>query len=231
MRIAIDQPTYMPSGDYLRKMASVDMFVFLNNVQFEKNGFQNRNRVRNSESWQWISVPVAHHFPSKFCDVEVDFTHNWQKDHMHTLDACYGSAPFYKQYAPLFAEFFCAPASKIDRIAIDSVRLLAGILGITTDSVYSSDYKFKDDKTARLINICRHFKATTYVALSTEKDHTNAILMKEAGIDVELLDAAPIVYSQHWAKSESEFIPGLSAIDLIFNCGDRGLNVLRRTGA
>jgi hypothetical protein len=231
MRIAIDQPHYMPSCDYLRKMASADLFVFLNNVQFEKNDFQNRNRVRNSESWQWITVPVAHHFPSKICDTEVDFTHSWQKDHMHALDACYGTAPFYKQYSPLFAEFFCAPASKIDRIAIDSVRLLAGILGISTESVFSSDYKFKDDKTARLINVCRHFKATTYVAYAAEKEHTNASLMKEAGIDVEFLDAAPIVYPQHWSKSASEFIPGLSAIDIIFNCGERSLNVLRGIGA
>jgi hypothetical protein len=226
MRLAIHQPQYMPWLGYFHKMASVDFFVFLNDVQFKKNEWQHRNRIRNAKGPQWLSVPTTYKFPQKINEVEVDFSQNWQRNHFHSLEACYGKAPFFNKYAPLFAEFFCAPCSKIDRVNIDSVKLLAGIMGIPTESAISSDYKFKGESTERLVNICKHFKATTYLAGAGGRDYMDISMLEQAGIKVEFQNFKCPVYPQHWARTSEEFVPDLSAIDLIFNCGPKSLETL-----
>jgi hypothetical protein len=226
MKLAIHQPQYMPGLVYFHKMAHADFFVFLNDVQFEKNEWQHRNRIRNTKGPQWLSVPTSYKFPQKINEVEVDFGRNWQRSHFHSIEACYGKAPFYKKYAPLFAEFFCAPCSKIDRIDIDSIKLLAGILGIRTEYAISSDYKFKGESTERLIKICKHFKADTYLADADSRDYMNITLFEQAGIKVEFQNFICPVYPQHWAKTLNDFVPDLSAIDLVFNCGPKSMDIL-----
>jgi hypothetical protein len=226
MRLAIHQPQYMPWLGYFHKMASVDLFVFLNDVQFKKNEWQHRNRIRNANGWQWLSVPTTYKFPQKINEVQVDFCQNWQKIHLHSLASCYGKAAYGNEYMPLFAEFFCAPASKIDKINIDSVRLLAHVLSITTDTVVSSDYSFPGESTERLINICRHFKADTYLAGAGGRDYMDISLFEKAGIAVEFQEFRCPVYPQHWAKTGQDFVPDLSAIDLISNCGPKSYDIL-----
>jgi len=226
MRIAIHQPQYMPWLGYVHKMASVDCFVFLNDVQFKKNEWQHRNRIRNVEGWQWLSVPTTYKFPQKINEVEIDFGQNWQRSHLHSLEACYGATPFYKQYVPLFAELLCVPCSTIDRLNMDSVRLIAGIMGIKTEIFKSSDYPFKGESTERLVEICKHFRASTYLAGAGGHDYMDLELFKKAGISVEFQDFHSPVYPQHWAKSSEDFVPGLSAIDLIFNCGPESFKIL-----
>jgi hypothetical protein len=216
----------MPWTGYFHKMVSVDCFVFLNDVQFKKNEFQHRNRIRNAEGWQWLSVPTMYKFPQKINEVHVDFGQSWQKNHLHSLEACYGKTPFYKQYIPLFAELFCVPCSTIDRINMDSVKLLAGIMGIATETFKTSDYKFRGGSTDRLIDICRHFRAKTYLAGAGGHEYMDLKLFEKAGIAVEFQDFHPPVYTQHWSKSPENFIPGLSAVDLIFNCGPESLKIL-----
>jgi hypothetical protein len=216
----------MPWVGYFHKMASTDLFVFLNDVQFKKNEWQHRNRIRNAKGAQWLSVPTTYKFPQKINEVEADFGQNWQRTHFHSLEACYGKTEYFNKYAPLFAEFYCVPCSTIDRINIDSIRLLAGIMGITTENVISADYKFKGESTERLVTICKHFKATTYLAGAGGRNYMDIPLFEKAGIKVEFQDFTCPEYPQHWAKGPEEFIPNLSAIDLVFNCGPASLNIL-----
>ncbi len=174
-------------------------------------------------------MPTTYKFPQKLNEVQVDFTRNWQKNHLHSLDACYGRTPFYWKYIPIFAEFFCALASKIDRVNVDSVRLLAGIMGIKTETVLSSDYSFKGESTERLVNICKHFKATTYLADADGRDYMDVALMENAGIKVAFQEFKCPLYPQHWSNGPQNFIPDLSTIDLIFNCGPKSLDIIMKS--
>jgi hypothetical protein len=177
---------------------------------------------------QWLTVPTTYKFPQKICEVEADFSQPWQKKHIHSLEACYGKSPYYKKYIHLFAEYYCTLCSKIDRINIDSVRLLCGIMGIKTEYIISSNYKFMGESTERLVNICKHFKADTYLAGQGSRDYLDISLFNKAGIKVEFQEFKCPVYAQHWAKSSNDFIPNLSAIDLVFNCGDKSYEILTR---
>ena len=109
---------------------------------------------------------------------------------------------------------------------MDSAKLIAGIMGIKTEFFKTSDYSFKGESTERLVEICRHFRATVYLAGEGSRDYMDVPLFKKAGISVEFQDFHPPVYPQHWAKSAQDFIPGLSSVDLIFNCGPESLKIL-----
>jgi len=228
MKIAIHQPQYMPWLGYFHKMAGVDLFVYLDDVQFKKNEWQHRNRIRNSSGRQWLSVPTSYRFPQLITEVAIAEGLDWRKDHLNALNACYGKAPFYKQYIPQFERFFEENRGfkTIDKLNIASSELLRGILGVSTKTVTSSGFAFTGVSTERLVNICRHFGADTYLAGAGGRDYMDLSLFEKAGIAVEFQEFAPPVYPQHWSRAPQDFIPGLSAIDLIFNCGEQSLKIL-----
>jgi hypothetical protein len=226
MKIAIHQPQYMPWLGFYHKMASADLFVLLNDVQFKKNEWQNRNRIRSSTGWQWLSVPTTYKFPQLICEVGIDMSQEWQKNHLASLVTCYSNSRFGKQYLSLFEEYYSNSFSMIDKINNDSVYLLATIMEINTPMVVSSDYTFTGSSTERLVNICRHFKADTYLAGAGGRHYMDLDLFKKANITVEFQEFSCPVYEQLWCKSEADFIPGLSALDLVFNCGDKSRSIL-----
>jgi hypothetical protein len=226
MKIAIHQPQYMPWVGYFHKMACADLFVLLDDVQFKKNEWQHRNRIRNAEGWQWLSVPNGYRFPQKINDVPVLYHEDWRRKHFLSIAACYGKASYYSALATEFEEFYRNEWPTIDKVNIDSVSLLARILGVATPVVVSSSVGFEGIATERLINICKHYGAGTYLAGSGGHDYMELSPFKQAGIAVEFQEFTCPVYEQHWTTETSPFVAGLSAIDLVFNCGPGSIKAL-----
>jgi hypothetical protein len=113
---------------------------------------------------------------------------------------------------------------------IESIRLLAGCLGITTPLETASSFTVEGASTERLVNMCRYFGADTYLAGAGGRDYMDMALFDAAGISVVFQEFHPPRYLQLWCKGEDDFIPGLSAIDLIFNCGPDAYQVLMGGG-
>jgi hypothetical protein len=226
MKIAIHQPQYMPWVGYFHKMANADLFVLLDDVQFKKNEWQHRNRIRNREGCQWLSVPNHYRFPQLITEVTVDTTTRWQHKHYQSLVTCYGKSRFAGDYLPRFEQFFTEQHSTMASLNIASVRFLAGLLGITTPTEISSHHDFPGTSTARLVTICQHFGAAWYLAGAGGHDYMELEQFETAGIQVEFQEFPMPVYPQHHACDSAPFIPGLSAIDLLFNCGPSSLAIL-----
>ena len=228
MKIAIHQPQYMPWLGYFHKMATVDLFVYLDDVQFKKNEWQHRNRIRNSTGCQWLSVPTSYKFPQLITEVAIAEGLEWQKDQVNALNACYGKAKYFRQYMPYFEQFFehSLGFKTIDKLNIASSELLRGIMGITAKTALSSELTVSGASTERLVNICRHFNADTYLAGAGGRDYMDLSLFEKVNIAVEFQNFTPPVYPQHWSRTPQNFVPGLSAIDLIFNCGEQSLKIL-----
>ena len=106
MIVAVHQPQYMPWLGYLDKITKSDMFVFLDDVQYKKREFQNRNRLRTPRGAMWLTVPVMvqGNYFQKINEVRINNTVNWQYDHIKAMEHNYGSAPFFKEYFPRFKE-------------------------------------------------------------------------------------------------------------------------------
>jgi hypothetical protein len=226
MIVAIHQPQYMAWSGYFHKIAVADLFVILDDVQFKKNEWQHRNRIRTAQGWQWLSVPNRYRFPQKINEVAVNNETDWRTKHWHSLEAAYGRAPFFGEYRRDFESFYAEAWNDLAALNIASVKLLCRLLGISTTIETSSSYGFDGFSTIRLVNICRHFKADMYLSGSGGKEYLDETQFRDAGIRVGYQDFVPPRYPQHWARSDEEFVPGLSVIDLLFNCGTKSLPVL-----
>ena len=102
--VAVHQPQYLPWLGYFDKMRTADVFCYLDNVQYKKNEWQNRNRIKTAHSRQWITVPVRYRFPQKINEVEINNTQKWHKKHLQALITNYSKAPYFNDYITQFED-------------------------------------------------------------------------------------------------------------------------------
>src|ERR1043165_5905453 len=98
MIVAIHQPHYLPWLRYFEKIARSDVFVLLDDVQYEKNGFQNRNKIKTGQGWAYLTVPVKKPLLVPINEVLIDNTSGWQDKHLRAIELNYGKAPYFKQH-------------------------------------------------------------------------------------------------------------------------------------
>ncbi|MBN1127972.1 MAG: WbqC family protein, partial [Chitinispirillaceae bacterium] len=164
MIVTIHQPQYLPWSGYFHKIAQADLFVVLDDVQFRKNEWQHRNRIRTSQGWQWLSVPNHYRFPQNISEVSVNNEIDWRAKHWHSLRTAYGKAPHFSAYAGEFERLYARTWTTLAELNSASVQLLCRLLGITTPVRFSSAHDFAGASTERLVNICRHFEADMYLS-------------------------------------------------------------------
>ena len=226
MIVSVHQPQYMPWLGYFDKIDRADAFVLLDNVQFKKNEWQNRNRIKSPQGAQWLTIPVRYRFPQLINDVEINDRERWQHKQRQSVLSNYRKAPFWTMLEPFWEEIFSRPWTMIADLNIFVVQKLVEILGITTPLYIASALGgFPEDPDERLIAIAKHFNADTYLAGSGGHDYMQLDLYKQAGVNVLFQDYRHPVYNQLFGSFE----PYLSVIDLIYNHGTESLNILRGT--
>ncbi len=228
MICAIHQPQYLPWLGYFEKMARADVFILLDNVQFKKNEWQNRNRIRtaNGEGWQWLTVPVLHDFGQLISEVRLNPTIDWRDQHKRAMELNYAKASFFTQYWPRIEKVYDREWTALGELNIELVKLLAELLGIKTSIFVASTLPVNSTKTERLVDICRIIGADKYLAGAGCSEYMDFDLFRQAGIEVLVQQYLHPVYPQVWAKNGTDFISHLSVIDLLFNCGPQSLSLL-----
>src|SRR5690349_2055934 len=101
--LSIHQPQYLPYLGFFHKLRHSDLFVALDSVQFQKNGLQNRNKIKTKDGWQWLTVPTQASLGQTIREVKIDRKAPWQRKHLGALQSSYARAPHYRQYALSFA--------------------------------------------------------------------------------------------------------------------------------
>ncbi len=225
MMIAIHQPQYLPWLGYFDKIDRADGFIILDNVQYKKNEFINRNRIKTDSGWQWITVPVHYHFPERIDQVSINNQANWRHKHAQALLTNYGRAPFYKNYNSFFDELFGRDWDCLRDLNVFAVRGLAELLGIRKELPIASDWDLQDDPTGRLVDICKRMNADTYLSGAGGQNYLDLKQFDSAEIEVVFQAFDHPVYSQRFGPFE----PNMSVVDLLFNCGDESLEVIRKT--
>jgi hypothetical protein len=226
MRIAIHQPQFLPWLGYLDKINRADLFVALDSVQFKKNEWQNRNRIRTARGWQWVTVPVLHDFGQLIKDVRINQTTDWRAKHLKALEMHYARAA---HRVPVLAGLRAIYRQSWDRLSdlnLAVIRWLLGEFGIKTPLRLSSEMQLPDEPTERLIAICRAVGATSYLAGAGARDYMDFKKFEQAGLAVEVQEFHHPAYRQCYEPFE----PGLSAIDLLLTCGGQSFHSLCGTG-
>lgn len=226
MIVSVHQPQYMPWLGYFDKIDRADAFVLLDNVQFKKNEWQNRNRIKSPQGAQWLTVPVRYKFPQLINEVEINHQERWQHKQQQSILSNYRKAPFWTILEPLFEDVFSRPWTMLADLNVFVVKKLVEILGITTPLYIASELgEFSEDPDERLIAITKYFNTDTYLAGSGGHDYMNLELYTQAGVSVLFQEYRHPDYHQLFGSFE----PYLSVIDLIYNHGTDSLKILRGT--
>lgn len=226
MKVAIHQPQYLPWVGYFDKMDQADCFVILDDVQFKKNEWQNRNRIKAASGWQWLTVPVLHRFPQRILEVEINNAEPWARKHLNALVVNYGAAPFFQAHRPFFEEVYHREWTRLADLNLAILDYLGKALGIQTEIVLASPLALPDpdEPTERLVAICQGLEADSYLSGAGGRDYLDLGRFEKAGIRVVFQTFQCPTYPQRFGA----FIPNLSVVDLLFNCGERSLETLRK---
>ena len=224
MIIAIHQPQYLPWLGYFDKMDQADAFCYLDNVQFKKNEWQNRNRLKTAQGWQWLTVPVRYRFPQKIIEVTINTAVKWQRKHRQALSTNYQKAPYFDDYYPILESAFRQDFETIADLNIHMVTQIRAILGINSKPVVrASELSLSEDPTGRLIDICNHFGGDTYLAGQDGANYMDMEQFDRSGIKV----ATQVFDHPHYPQCFGDFKSHMSIVDLIFNCGPESVNIIR----
>ncbi len=224
MIVAVHQPQYLPWIGYFDKIDSADIFVLLDNVQFKKNEWQNRNKIKTAQGWQWLTVPVMYRYPQLINEVMINNKVKWQHKQKQAILSNYKRAPHYERLEKFFEDILSSPWQFISQLNIEVVKRLIKIIGIETPLYVASELgEFPQDPDERLIAITKHFGADTYLAGVGGREYMDLDKYNECGIKVIFQDFKHPVYTQLFG----DFEPFMSVTDLIFNHGDKSLMILR----
>jgi hypothetical protein len=215
-KIAICQSNYIPWKGYFDMIAAVDEFILYDDLQYTKNDWRNRNRIKTPNGVEWISIPVGQDIGRRIRDVTLPDT-RWQEKHWKTLESNYRRARHFNEVAALFEPFYRMHShtylSAFNRELIEAV---CSYLGIRTKISNSWDYRLITGKTERLVDFCMQTGGTEYISGPAAKNYIEEDAFIKKGIKLSWIDYAGYPeYPQLWG----EFIHGVTVLDLLFNCG------------
>jgi len=220
MNCVVLQPSYIPWRGYFHQMHAADVFVFYDDVQYDKHGWRNRNRVKTPQGTQWLTIPVLSkgNVANRLLINEVGIAWNrmWNVDHWTTLRHLYGRAPYFNRYAPLLASFYERRPQLLADFTIDLTISLARELGLDkTRFVRSSSLQAAGSKTDRLVQILQAVGATHYISGPSAKEYMEEEKLRAAGISLEYMVYAYPEYPQLYPPYD----PQVSILDLLFMTG------------
>ena len=215
MIVSIHQPAHLPWLGYFDRIVSSDVFVFLDNVQFEKNSFTNRNRIKTPSGPLWLTIPVVTHgHRQNILDIRMDETQFWQKRQLRSIEQNYSKAVcFDDRFAKLEALYHPA-AEGLAEFCYRQLIFWLAEFGISTPVVRASVLPIHGYKSDLVLALCQHLGATTYLSGPLGRNYLQEDEFERAGIEVRYHQYAHPTYQQ----LHGEFVPQLAAADYWLNC-------------
>lgn len=222
--LVVLQPSYLPWLGYFDQMLKADVFVWYDDVQFDKNGWRNRNRIKGLKGPLWLTVPVFHSGRARqlICDVEIDYRQPWRRKHMTSIRQMYTGAPFLDDMLPRLRDVLERSWDSLADLDIAAIDWFAEVLEIKTPRYRSSLLGIGGDRSERLLNLCEHFGAKRYLSGDAAKAYLDVDLFRKRGIEVVWHG----YQHPHYAQLHGAFVPYLSALDLVLNEGPASRRIL-----
>jgi hypothetical protein len=216
------QPSYIPWRGYFDQIRRADVFIFYDDVQYDKHGWRNRNQIKAASGKRWLTVPVHSAGVTQgiaIKDVDIDWTRAWPEKHLKSLAAAYGRAPHFKEYVPLLESIYSRRDGAIADFTIETTKLLARALGISgTRFMRSSEMTgVGGQKTERLIQILTRVGADQYLSGPSARAYIEPEKFEAAGIRLEFVQYDYPEYPQLYPP----FDPHVTILDLLFMVGSK----------
>ena len=216
MIVAIHQPEYLPWLGFFKKMMNAELFVFLDDVQFRKKGWQNRNRIRINDGTTMLSIPVHTHSYPKINEVTIDNEKNWSIRHKKSILYNYARAPYFDEIKDFIESIFEKKFQYLVDLNTEIIKFIMNELEIKSKIVFSSELEISKKGSDRVLDICKAVGADHYITGTFwAESNLRVEEFKKSNIDVEFQKFQHPIYKQ----IHGEFIPEMSIIDLLFNEG------------
>lgn len=217
--VFISQSNYIPWRGYFDAINSVDEFIILDDVQYTKRDWRNRNKIKTSIGDHWLSIPieVKNKFHQKIKDARISDP-DWAVKHWKTLQTNYAAAPFFKQYAAVFENLYLNKKyTLLSEVNYAFLKLVCTLLEIKTNIRHSSEFDLHEkDPSDRLLTLCKAVGATDYYSGPAAKAYLDETIFAQNAVRVHYFDFegyAP------YKQLHGEFMNHLSVLDLLFNVG------------
>jgi hypothetical protein len=225
VNVVILQPSYIPWRGYFGQIRRADLFIFYDDVQYDKHGWRNRNQIKTAQGKQWLTIPVhskgvTEGTPIK--DVRIDWSKPWGKNHLKALTFAYNKTPYFRDYLSLLESFYARRDECLADFTIETTILLSRELGITsTRFLRSSDLPgIQGVKTDRLIQILKQVGASHYLSGPSARDYIEQEKFDGAGITLEYMEYNYPEYPQLYPPFDSY----VTILDLLFMTGKDSRN-------
>ncbi len=221
MITTIHQPEHLPWLGLFNKISKAEKFVILDSVQYEKNYFQNRNRILGTNGVQWLSIPINNkgHMDGSIATTQIASdpkNAKWREKYLQTVKMSYGKYPYFGDVFPMLEKAINTETDLFCEINIAIIKSFCDALDIHPEYVRSSELNVDGLKSSLILDICKETKTDTYIAGPSGRDYLNMESFSENGIKVVFNDYHHPVYPQ---RKTEEFVSHLSALDLFMNVG------------
>lgn len=226
MILTAHQPAYLPWLGLVDKIASADTYASFDQVQYLPKEFQNRNRIKTPRGPIWLTVPVftKGYRDKPLSEIQINNQQPWQRRHWNAIEQNYQKAPYWRRYSVELRWFYTSRWEHLAHLNEEMLRWLLAELGVETQFLRASDYEFQGAKSELVLDMCKQLGASTYIFGAMGRDYADVAAFERAGIEVRFQNYFHPSYPQCWG---GEFIPHMSVLDLLLNCGPESLEILR----
>ena len=220
--VSIRQPGYLAYTGFFKRIESCDVFVYLDDVLYERGRWDNRNFIKSSEGTVLLTIPSYNKSGQNFSEVKIVNNENWSKKHRTSIKLNYQKAPYFEKYWPHIEAILAEKWEKLIDLNIALIEFFNLELGLKTKTIKSSEMKLHSSGSEKLLEICKHLGAKTYLSGASGHNYLDEKIFQDEGIE--------IIYenfiSEKYNQIHGDFIPNLAFIDLLFNEGENSKNIL-----
>jgi hypothetical protein len=216
--LMIHQPEFMPWTNLFTKMSFCDHYVFLDNVQYVRRSYQNRNKFKYSDGSKWITVPVQKTSRDELiCNIEIDNSTDWRGGHKSFFEMAYGKANYYDSIIKVIDNIYDKDWTSLSDLNCFFTQQIAGYLKLNNSFSNASKIGEAIEKSENILNICKEMNADNYICGYGSKQYLDEKSFKQNGINITYLEPMLIKHNQQFPQLG--FIEGLSIFDYLFNNG------------
>ena len=226
LSVAIHQPEYFPWANLFKKMYCADVFIFLDDVQYVRRSFQNRNKVKTKEASAWLTVPVLRsNRDEKISNIKIDNEKKWKEQHGKLIYDSYHKTEYFSKLRSILDGVFSQEWGFLNELCQDSTIQIAKALGLSIEFMASSDFKETGAASEKILNLCKAVGATEYVTGLGSKSYLEEEDFECANIRIKYI--SPIHFKYKQLHMSQGFVADLSVLDFLFHNGPDALKEWR----
>ncbi len=224
MILTAHQPVYLPWLGLFHKIALSDAFFYFNDVQYLEKDWNNRNKIKTKTEAIWLTVPVLSkgYREKKIREIEINNSLNWRNKHWKSIYLNYKKAPFFNRYSDFFEDTYKKEWQYLADLNEYMLKWFLKELGINVEYHKASELNFEGHKSDLVLDMCKKLGANLYIFGALGKDYAKEENFNKDGIKIYFQDYKHPEYPQ----LHNGFLPYMSIIDLLFNCGEKSLGIL-----